>query len=283
MVYARIAGVDVGDAYPVRIMAVINVSPESFYSGSIFTKPDEIAEVAERFEREGANFIDVGGRSTAPYKKTDIPLEEELRRVITAIKYIKENTSIKIPISVDTTSSIVAEKALEVGASIVNDVRGLKGDLRMAKVVAEYDVPVIICAYKDVVSGSYNPVHTVIEALTESLEIASKHSIDLSKVVIDPAIGFFRPKDYPWYIWDSVILKSLKALRVFNKPILVGVSRKSFIGAITGKKRPEERLWGSLAATAIAVYNGAHIVRTHDPKETRDAVMVAKFIRDVSS
>ncbi len=277
---ANIAGVLVGDDQPPRVMAVINVSPESFYQGSVARGAEEIAERAEAAERLGASFIDVGGRSTAPYKETDIPLEEEIRRVVTAIRIIKENTSVKAPVSVDTFSARVAEEALRAGADIVNDVTGLKADQGMARVVAEYGVPVIIAAHEDFVPENANPLAVVMKALWESIEIAKRSGIDDEKIAIDPAIGFFRPRNPPWYQWDSVILANLHVLRSFNKPILVGASRKSFIGAITGRERPEDRLWGSIAAAAIAVYNGAHIIRAHDVAETRDAVILAKYIAE---
>ena len=278
VIWARIAGVDVGDTYPVRVMGVINVSPESFYKGSVAGRREEVIERAEAMARQGVDFIDIGGKSTAPYLETEVPVEEEARRVVEAIRAIRENTSVKTPLSVDTTRAYVAEKAIEAGADIVNDVYGLKGDKDMARIVAEYGVPVIVGAHMEPVPSNTSPLVAVLEALRESLEIAQRHGIDESGIVIDPAIGFFRPESPPWYVWDSIVLANLSVLRVFGRPILVGVSRKSFIGAITGRNRPEDRLWGSLAATAIAVYNGAHIVRAHDPAETRDAIRVAEFI-----
>jgi dihydropteroate synthase len=275
---ADIAGIAVGDDQPVRIMGVINVSPESFYKGSVAQRREEIIVRAEAMAEQGVDFIDIGGKSTAPYLETEVPVEEEARRVVEAIRAIKENTSIRIPVSVDTTRAFVAEKAIEAGADIVNDVYGFKGDEKMAKIVAEYGVPVIIGAHMEPVPENSSPIAVVLEALRESIEIARRYGVDEEKIVVDPAIGFFRPRNPPWYVWDSTILANLYVLRTFGRPILVGVSRKSFIGAITGRKNPEERLWGSLAATAIAVYNGAHIVRTHDPAETRDAIRMAEFI-----
>lgn len=280
VIKAVIAGVPVGDEEPVRVMGVINASPESFYKGSVVTDPERAASLAEKMIREGASFIDVGGMSTAPYLDTYVSLDEEIRRVVPIIKTIKENSSAKAPISVDTTRSLVAEKAVEAGADIVNDVRGLKEDPRMAKVVAEYGVPVIVAANPlgQVIEGA-DPVRSVMTALEESIRIAEDAGIDTAKVVIDPAIGFIRPENPPWYVWDATVIANLDILRGFGLPILVGISRKSFLKAITGRERPEERLAGSLAATAIAVWNGAHIVRTHDVRETLDAVKVAWFIR----
>ncbi len=267
----KFAGVDLNEP---RIMGVINVSPESFYKGSVRNDEENLVETAVRMVEEGASFIDIGAKSTAPYLETQIPVEEEVRRAVWAIKTIRD--AVEVPISVDTTSAKVAEEALKAGADIINDVTGLKGDPDMAKVAFDYGAPVIVCAHGEVRDFS-DPVHTVIDLLQESLVVAREHGIE--DVAIDPAIGFLRPEWPPWYEWDSKILANLNALKILGRPILVGVSRKSFIGAITGRKDPAERLPGSLSATAIAVFNGAHIVRTHDVKETLDAVKMAAFMR----
>ncbi|USS40553.1 dihydropteroate synthase [Thermococcus aggregans] len=259
-----------------KIMGVINVSPESFFKGSVKQNEEELIETAIQMVNEGASFIDVGAKSTAPYLETQIPIEEEIRRAVWAISTIREH--VNVPISIDTTNAKVAEEAIKAGADIINDVTGLKGDPNMARVAREYDVPVIVCAHKEVRNFT-DPIHKVIEALKESLQIAYKNDIEKNKIAIDPAIGFLRPQYPPWYEWDSKVIANLNLLKVFGLPILVGVSRKSFVGAITGRKDPLERLAGSLAATAIAVWNGANIIRTHDVKETLDAIKVANFIR----
>ncbi len=267
----RFAGVDLSKP---KVMGVINVSPESFFKGSVKQSEEELIQTVLKMVEDGASFIDVGAKSTAPYLETQIPVEEEVRRAVWAIKTIREH--VDVPISIDTTSARVAEEALKAGADIINDVSGLKGDGNMAKVAKEYDVPVIVCAHKKV-EDFKDPVHEVIKALEESLQIAYKHGIE--GIAIDPAIGFLRANWPPWYEWDSKVLANLNLLKVFGLPILVGVSRKSFIGAITGRKDPMERLAGSLSATAIAVWNGAHIIRTHDVRETVDAVKMAAFMR----
>lgn len=269
----KFAGVSLDEP---KIMGVINVSPESFYKGSVRQNEEELIETAVQMVKEGASFIDIGAKSTAPYLETQIPVEEEIRRAVWAISTIREH--VKVPISIDTTNAKVAEEAIKVGADIINDVTGLKGDSRMAEVAKEYDVPVIVCAHKEVKNFT-DPVHEVIDALEESLQIAYKNGIEKERIAIDPAIGFLRPKYPPWYEWDAKIIANLNLLKVFGLPILVGVSRKSFIGAITGRKDPLERLAGSLSATAIAVWNGVNIVRTHDVKETLDAVKMANFIK----
>jgi len=259
-----------------RVMGVINVSPESFFKGSIRQREDELIETALKMLEDGASFIDIGAKSTAPYLENQIPVEEEIRRALWALSILRDN--VDVPISIDTTNAKVAEEAIKVGADIINDISGLKGDPKMVEVAREYNVPLILCAHKDVEDFS-DPVHEVINALQESLQIAYKNNIEKEKIAIDPAIGFLRPKYPPWYEWDSKVIANLNLLKVFGLPILVGVSRKSFIGAITGRRDPIERLAGSLGATAIAVWNGANIIRTHDVKETLDAIKIAHFIK----
>ncbi|AEH24264.1 dihydropteroate synthase [Pyrococcus yayanosii] len=257
-----------------RIMGVINVSPESFYKGSVRNNEKALVETAVKMVDEGASFIDIGAKSTAPYLETQIPLEEEIRRAKWAIKIVKD--VVDVPVSIDTTNAKVAEEALKAGADIINDVTGFKGDPDMAKVASEYSAPVVLCAHGQV-RDLLDPVKTVIEFLQESLAIAEEHGI--KDIAIDPAIGFLRPAYPPWYEWDSKVIANLNLLKLFGRPILIGVSRKSFIGAITRRKDPSERLAGSLSATAIAVLKGANIVRTHDVRETLDAVKVADFVR----
>jgi len=259
-----------------RVMGVINVSPESFFKGSIRQREDELIETALKMLEDGASFIDIGAKSTAPYLENQIPVEEEIRRALWALSILRDN--VDVPISIDTTNAKVAEEAIKVGADIINDISGLKGDPKMVEVAREYNVPLILCAHKDVKDFS-DPIHEVINALQESLQIAYKNNIEKEKIAIDPAIGFLRPKYPPWYEWDSKVIANLNLLKVFGLPILVGVSRKSFIGAITGRRDPIERLAGSLGATAIAVWNGANIIRTHDVKETLDAIKIAHFIK----
>lgn len=257
-----------------KIMGVINVSPESFYKGSVRNDEKALAETAVKMVDEGASFIDIGAKSTAPYLETQILVEEEIRRAVWAVKIVKD--AVDVPVSIDTTSARVAEEALKVGADIINDVTGFKGDPDMAKVASEYSAPVVLCAHGKV-RDFLDPVRAVIEFLQESLTIAKEHEV--KDVAVDPAIGFLRPVYPPWYEWDSKIIANLNLLKSLGRPILIGVSRKSFIGAITGRNDPGERLAGSLSATAIAVLRGANIIRTHDVRETLDAVRVASFTR----
>ena len=273
---ANMASLKVGDAYPVRVVGVINVSPESFYKGSIVTTREEIAAATSKMVEEGAEILDVGAMSTAPYLQTEISVDEEKKRLTSAIKVIKEK--VNVPVSADTTRSIPAEAAIKAGADIINDVSGLKNDTRMARLVAEYDVPLIIVA-RDGTPQGRSPIQRVITALKQSLHIAEGAGISLDKIVVDPGIGFFRQTEYPWYIWDCSVIGNLQKLRKFGRPIHVGVSRKSFIGKILVQENPEQRLFGSLSAAAIAVFNGAHLVRTHDVKATVEVVRLAEYIK----
>jgi len=279
VILSDLAGVKIGDEHPVRIIGVINVSPESFYKGSVRTTPDEIASLAKKMKEEGADIIDIGAMSTAPYLKTEISIEEEIKRLSMAIKVVKETVS--LPISADTTRSKSAEVAIKAGADIINDVYGLKSDEDMARVVSDYDVGLIIVAHA-IGQSEGNPIEKVMTALKESLDIARKAGISEKKIAIDPAIGFIRNASLPWHVWDCYVIKNLEQLRELNKPICIAVSRKSFIGKILNLKEPEERLFGSLSATAIAVYNGAHIIRTHDVIATLQVIKLVEFIKKVS-
>ena len=269
-IYGKLGPLDVGDDHPVRVVGVINVSPESFYKGSVRITDEEILRAVEEMISGGCDVIDIGGRSTAPYLRTEIPIEEEVKRVVRALELIKSSFS-DVVISVDTFRAKVAEEALKHGADVINDVTGLKGDPKIINVIKEYEPSLIVCA-KEIKSCAGEPIERVINALKQTLNVLNDIGYDLSKVVIDPCIGFFRYKEIPWYIWDLKVIANLDRLRILGRPIMVGISRKSFIGVITGRERPEDRLYGSIALTSIAIAKGAHIIRTHDVKETRDAI-----------
>lgn len=268
---ADLSGVKVGLGEPVKVMGAINLSPESFYKGSVVSSVEEALVVAERMVEEGASIIDVGGMSTAPYLETYVSAEEEVRRVVPVIKKLKD---LGVPISIDTHRYEVALAAVDAGATIVNDVSCL-ADARIADLVASMDLSLILGARGR--PESSDPVREVRRFLKEGLRKASR--VKEERIVVDPLIGFFRDASLPWYVWDSLVLRRLRGLLILGRPICVGVSRKSFIGEITGERDPANRLAGSIAATAIAVYNGASLIRTHDVKETVQAVKVAEFMR----
>lgn len=281
---ARLGSVSLGEGFPVRIMAAINISPESFYKGSIATTPREISARVTRAVEQGAEIIDLGAMSTAPYLKNEIPSGTEASRVLAALRAV---VGTEITISVDTLHASVAEAALKGGAAVINDVSGLKADPMMARIIRDYGASLLAMAHSPRGSRS-SPIVQVRHALKETLLIAERAGIDEKKVVLDPGIGFFRgegagkayspQKLMPWYEWDCRILADLRKLESMRRPLCVGLSRKSFLGKIAGVNDPEERLPASLAATAIAVMNGASMIRTHDISETVQAVRVAEVI-----
>ena len=270
MTRARLAGVPVGDDFPVVAIGVINVAPETFYKGSLCVAPQNVAERAKELVGEGASIIDIGAMSTAP-GAGPISVAEEKRRMLPAVEAARE--AIGAPISVDTQVAEIAEAAIEYGARIINDVSGFKTDPRMAQVVSEAGCSAILMA-ADKRPGDARSIEEVVRALKGSLEICESAGISSKTVAIDPGIGFGKELE-----WDLHILANIRKLLGLNRPICVGVSRKSFIGEISGLRDPADRLGGSLAATAIAVLNGASVVRTHDPRETLRAVWVAEAIR----
>jgi len=287
-VYAKLGDVKIGDEYPVAVMGVINVSPESFYKGSVMTQIDVIRRRAEAMVVDGAAIIDVGAMSTAPYLSTQISLEEEIHRVVSAVRVI--NDTVHLPISVDTTRAAVAESAIKMGAKIINDVTGLKGDPQMAKITADHGVSTILMAHDPKEPRrDDDPITRIKASLNESLNLSHTAGIDTEKIAVDPGLGFFRKegagigfsptKDLPWYAWDCTVIRELSKLRDLGRPLCVSASRKSFIGKILDHKRPEDRLIGSLAAAAIATFNGAHLIRTHDVRESVEAVKMAANIR----
>ena len=277
----KLGRIPVGDSNPVRFMGILNTSSESFYKKSISISKQKISDAVYRMEAEGADFIDVGGMSTAPYLATMISEKTEIRRIMKAIKIIQRISN--LPISVDTCRAGVAKEALELGVDIINDVTGLKYDPMMAKTIEKYCPSLVLCAYsKKIMTG--NQLQNVKQLLNESLGIAKSVNIPKTKIVLDPAIGFFRKKgmgtfftkiNSDWFKRDLLILKNLKSIKS-GKPILVSVSNKSFIGKILKKENPSDRLFGSLAAEVISVLNGANIIRTHNVGKSKEANSIAQ-------
>ncbi len=214
----KLGTVPVGNSNPVRIMGILNTSPESFYKKSISISKQRIVDVVHRMEDEGADFIDVGGMSTAPYLSTMVSEKVETGRIIKAIKIIQRVSN--LPISVDTCRAMVARKALELGVDIINDVTGLKYDPIMPKIIEKYCPSLVLCAFSNkLIIG--NQLLKTKNLLKASLEIAKSANIPRSKIVLDPAIGFFRKKgrgaiftkiNSDWVKRDLLILKNLKSI-----------------------------------------------------------------------
>ncbi len=274
--YANLAGIEVGDGFPVRVMGAINVSPESFYEGSVAPDRRTLQEVALRMVDEGAALLDVGAMSTAPYVvNAAISEAQEAERMAAAIDAVHQ--VVAVPISADTQRSRVAAVALAAGASIINDVSGLTADAGMAAVARRAAGVVLMACEQD--ASTAEPITMVTRLLRACVQRARAAGVPRERLVLDPGIGFFRRAAVAWHDLDCIVLAQLARLRRLGSPLLVGVSRKSFIGRITGRSTPAERLHGSLAAAAIAAYNGAAIVRAHDVGATVDAVRMATALR----
>lgn len=259
------------------IMGILNVTPDSFFDGGRFFNLQNAIDHAFRLIDEGADIIDIGGESTRPGAEP-VSIDEELRRVIPVIEAISKRIS--IPISIDTYKARVAEEAIQAGATIINDISGLRFDPEMAKVASKYKVPVIVMHIKGTPKDMQkNPqyealIPEIIEYLRGSIIIAKQAGVDENMIIIDPGIGFGKLPEH-----NLEIIKNLKEFSKLNKPILVGVSRKSFIGKILNEPSPEKRLEGTAAAVAISVINGANIVRVHDVGFMAKVVKVADAIK----
>jgi len=276
----KIGNISVGGKNPVRIMGILNTSPESFYKKSIHRTSSSIKNTITEMENQGADFIDVGGMSTAPYLSTNVSEKIESKRILDAVKII-QNTS-NLPISVDTCRSSVAKNALENGVEIINDISGLKYDKKMKDIISKFQPSLILCAYDSkIISGS--TITSTKKLLEDSLKIAKKSNISTKKIVLDPAIGFFRKTGKgkfftkiktDWVKRDLSVIKNLNSIKK-NYPILISVSNKSIIGNLLQKENTTDRLFGSIAAEAICVLNGADLIRTHNVMATKDAITIA--------
>ena len=275
----KLGTVSVGDPNPVRIMGVLNTSPESFYKKSISIGKKRIADSVRRMEDDGADFVDVGGMSTAPYLSTMVSEKTEAERIIKAVKIIQQVSN--LPISVDTCRAEVAKESLELGVDIINDVTGLKYDPMMPKIIEKFCPSLVLCAFsKKFITG--DQLLKTKNLLKESLNIAKSVGIPSTKTVLDPAIGFFRKTgsgtfftkiNTDWTKRDLLILKNLKSIKM-NKPILVSVSNKSFIGKILKKQHLSDRLAGTLVTEAVSIINGADIIRTHNVDKTKEVITI---------
>jgi dihydropteroate synthase len=259
------------------VMGIVNVTPDSFYDGGKrFDAQRATADALEMVD-SGAEILDVGGESTRPGAEP-VPLEEELRRVLPVVRGLRKNSN--VPISIDTYKEAVARAALDAGADIVNDISALRFDPGMAVLVASEKVPVILMHMQGVprtmqVEPNYRDVvREVQDFLAERIHAAKDAGIPTGRIIVDPGIGFGKTAAH-----NLALLKDLSSLTSLGQPLLVGISRKAFIGKILNAAGPEERLEGSLAAAVAAALNGANIVRVHDVSETYRALRVADAIR----
>jgi dihydropteroate synthase len=269
-----------GADHPARVMAIVNVSPESFYAGSVATGRDAVRRAAEEAERDGADVLDIGARSTAPYKETGVSVEVEAERMGLAVAAAREACG--LPISADTMHATVAAVALDAGACIVNDVSGFEEDAAMGVLAADRGCGVVLMAREErgAPAGGRSPVGLVRERLEQALARADAAGVARERIVLDPGIGFFRNTGLAWHAFDMEVLAHLDALRVEGHPLLVSASRKSFLGPVLGRSDAGDRLGGSLAAAAWAALHGAAIIRTHDVAATRDVVRLVAALRE---
>jgi len=258
------------------VMGVLNRTPDSFSDGGVFLDEDKAVRHAEEMVRDGADIIDIGGESTKPGSEP-VSVKEELARVIPIIKRIAQD--IDVPISIDTQKSEVAEAAIEAGASIINDVTALRGDERMKSIVAKYGTPIVLMHMKGTpktmqIDPEYHTlISEIISYLKESIGIAKEAGIPEGKIIIDPGIGFGKTTGH-----NLSVIRNLNRFKTLGRPILVGVSRKSFIGKILNSE-VNDRLMGTAASVAISILNGANIVRVHDVKPMVEIARIADAIR----
>jgi dihydropteroate synthase len=246
------------------VMGILNLAPDSFSGDGIDANIEEAVRRARQMEADGADVIDVGGQSTRP-DHVPISAEEELRRVAEPLREIAR--TISIPISIDTSRAVVADAALRAGARMVNDVRGLTADPELASVVAEASAPVVIMHDIQIVDQS-RMMSQIVREMSERIELALAAGIAWEDIILDPGFGF--GKQAPM---NLELLRRLGELRVFDRPILSGTSRKGTIGLVLGLPA-DERVEGTAATVAIAIANGADIVRVHD---VREMVRVARM------
>jgi dihydropteroate synthase len=280
----KIGELVVGSESSAKVMGIINVSPESFFKGSVKTGDEQIAAAARQMEQDGAHMIDIGAMSTAPYIETMIPLDEEIRRITSAIRAVEN--ACNLPISADTPRAETASAAIAAGADVINDVTGLKYDDAMADVIAQSGARAIVCAHSR--SETTGQISGATTTLRQSVTIARKAGIRDDALIIDPSIGFFRPEgrnpfftkmtDLPWYLRDVQVVTQLGKLAALKKPICISVSRKSFIGHLLNLQSPEDRLVPSIACEQVSVLNGASLIRTHNVKEAVQALTMVELL-----
>ncbi len=260
-----------------HVMGILNVTPDSFTDGGVFLDRDSAVAHGIRMVEDGADIIDVGGESTRPGSDS-VEFDEEIRRTIPVIEALARR--INIPISTDTYKSEVAKRALDAGASMVNDISGLRFDPLMPRVVAEYGVPVVIMHIKGApknmqVNPEYDAlIPEIMDYLREGIRMAAEAGVSEDMILIDPGIGFGKTFKH-----NLEIMNNLREFTFLGKPLLIGPSRKAFIGRILNNAPTSERLEGTAAAVAISIMNGANIVRVHDVKEMVKVARVADAIR----
>jgi dihydropteroate synthase len=262
------------------VMGILNVTPDSFSDGGNFFSIDDALKQAEQLIEEGADILDIGGESTRP-KSARVSAEEEIRRVIPIIEAIAKR--LNIPISIDTSKAAVTEKAIEAGAEVINDISGLRFDERIGEVAARTNAGLVLMHSRGEFELMHKqmPVENILREVSEglkwSIEKAKVYGVKKENIALDVGIGFSKTFEQNL----ELIAKLNTICQEFSGfPILIGTSRKSFIGKILGDVSTDERLQGSLASAAIAVWNGANIVRVHDVKATFETLKIVDIIKE---
>lgn len=251
------------------IMGILNITPDSFSDGGEYFNAEKALEKAREMAKDGAAIIDIGGESTRP-GATYVEAEEELRRILEPIKMLSNH--VDIPISVDTYKGVVAEASIKAGAHMINDIMGLQGDKRLGEVVAYYGVPVCIMMNRRIMETTGDILMDLDKFITRSMTLTKVFGIKEENIIIDPGIGFGISANESFRL-----ISNLGILKKFGRPILLGASRKRIVWE-TLDVNPKEGLSGTLATTAIGVFNGADIIRVHDVKENIDCARIAKEI-----
>ena len=258
-------------------MGILNITPDSFSDGGLHFDKSVAVGRGVRMVEEGADIVDIGGESTRPGSEPLTP-EEELQRVVPVIESL--SAKVTVPISIDTYKAEIARRALDAGASIVNDISGLRFDPGMAGVVSAYKVPVVVMHIKGSPRNmQQSPVYEalipeILDYLRGSSAIALEAGVPEEKIIIDPGIGFGKTFDH-----NLEILHNLDRFALLGRPLLIGPSRKAFIGRILDNASPQERIYGTAAAVAISIIKGANIVRVHDVKEMAEVAKVADAVK----
>lgn len=266
-----------------KIMGVMNLTPDSFSGDGLLKSgkfdPRKSLAVATELIQGGADIIDIGGESTRPGALT-VDEKEEIQRVIPTVDLLTQK--IQIPISVDTYKENVAKHALDAGASIINNIMGIKATTKFLKMVRNYNAAIVLMHIRGTPRTMQRKIHytnlmgEIISHLRKSIEKCLEIGIKSDKIIIDPGVGFGKTVEH-----NLEILARLGDFRILNQPILIGPSRKSFIGKILGKE-PSQRLSGTIAAVCAGILNGAHIIRVHDIREVKDAVTLIDAIQKVN-
>jgi dihydropteroate synthase len=261
------------------VMAILNATPDSFSDGGKFNSVDSALKQSEKFIAEGADILDIGGESTRPNSQR-VSVEEEKKRVLPLIEAIVKRFD--IPISIDTSKAEVAESAVNAGAEIINDISGLKFDERIAEVATKHKTGLVLMHLRGDFKTMHKlePVEHILDEVSlgfiQSIEKAKSYGVEDKQIALDIGIGFSKTFEQ-----NLELLAKLNVLceKFSDYPILIGTSRKSFIGKILDNTNPDERLQGSLASVAISVWNGAKIVRVHDVKETVETLKVVEALK----